>query len=99
MLVHFGANRELSHLQGRTDDVVDVPDVDFPRHIELSAGAAFHNIASGIALFRVDRENGIRVRVHDGSQELKQEVPAINEARCVDAGKEAGQVLVEDEGR
>ena len=90
MLVHFGANRELSHLQGRANDVVDVPDVDFPRHIELSASATFHNISSRISLFRVDRENRIWVRVHDGLQELKQEIPAVDEARRVDAGKETG---------
>ena len=68
-----------------------------PRHIELSAGTTFYNISSRIALFRIDREDRVRVRVHDGLQKLKKEIPAINEARHVNAGEEAGEVLVEDE--
>ena len=58
MLIDFGADRELGHLQGGTDDVIDVPDVDLPGHVQLSASAAFHNVPSRIALFRIDRENG-----------------------------------------
>ena len=97
MFVHFGADGELSHLQGSANDVFNVPNVDFPGHIELSAGTTFHNISSRIALFRVDREDRVGVCVHDGLQKLKKKIPAINETRHVNAGEEAGEVLVEDE--
>ena len=97
MLIHFVANGELSHLQRGANDVLDVPDVDFPRYIELSTSTTFHNISSRIALLGVDRKDRIEVGVHDGLQKLKKKVPAVNEAGHVNAGKKAGEVLIEDE--
>ena len=97
MLIHFVADGELSHLQRGADDVLDVANMDLPGDIELATGTTFHNIASGIALLGVDREDRVRVGVHDGLQKLKKEVPAINEPGHVNAGEEASKVLVEDE--
>ena len=34
--------------------------------------------------------------VHDVGQELEEEIPTVNEAGHIDAGEEAGQVLIED---
>ena len=89
MLIDFGADGELGHLQGGTNDVINVPDVDLPGHVQLSASAAFHNVPSGVAFLGVDRKDCIRVCVHDMRQELEQEVPAVDEARHVNTGKEA----------
>ena len=36
--------------------------------------------------------------VHDVRQELEKEVPTVDKSRRVDAGEEAREVLVEDEG-
>ena len=99
MFIDLGANGELGHLEGGTDDVVNISDVDLPGHVQLSASAAFHDVPSGVAFLGIDRKNCIRVCVHDMRQELEQEVPAVDEARHVNTGEEASQVLVEDEGR
>ena len=89
----------MSHLQRGANDVLNVPDVDFPRYIELSTGATFHNIASRIALLGVDRKDRIGVGVHDSLQKLKKKIPTVDETGHVNAGKEAGEVLVKDEWR
>ena len=92
------ADGKLGHLQGGATDIINVTNVNLPGYVQLSTGASFHNVSSRVAFLGVDRENRIRVCVHDVRQKLEKEVPTVDKSRHVDAGEEAREVLVEDEG-
>ena len=72
--------------------------MNFPSHVQLSTSASFHNVSSRVAFLGVDREDCIRMCVHDVRQKLEKEVPTVDKSRHVNAGEEAREVLVEDEG-
>lgn len=91
------ANGELGHFQRRTDDGLDVANVDFACDVQSATGSAFDHIPLLIAWGWFHRENLIRVGVHGGAEKVKCEMPAGNKAVSIDAGEEACQVLIVDE--
>ena len=93
------ADGKLGHLQGGANDIINVTNVNLPGYVQLSTGASFHNVSSRVAFLGVDREDCIRVCVHDVRQKLEKEVPTVDESRHVNTNEETREVLVEDEGR
>ena len=75
MFEDFGANGELSHVEGGADNVFNVLDEDLSRHVQLSASSSFDDISCKIALLWIHRQYFVRVGVHDVLQEVQEQVP------------------------
>ena len=65
------ANGELSHLQRHKDDAFDVPNEDLPGHIECTTRTAFNYVPGGVARGCLNRDDLVRVGVHEGREELQ----------------------------
>ena len=90
------ADRELSHFQGRTNDRLDVADVDLAGNVQSATGSTFDHIPLLVARGGFHREELIGLGVHRGAEEMKSEISAGDEVVRVNAGEEASQVLVVD---
>ena len=98
MFIDLRANRELGHLEGGVNDVLNVLDGDLSGNVESSASSPFDDISCSVSFLRVDGHQFIWLGAHDGLQELEQEMPAGDESWGVDTGKEPSQILVEEQG-
>ena len=96
MLEDCGANGELGHFQGHPDDGLNVSNGDLAGSVQSPTCSAFDDVAHLVATRRVDGQEFVRVSVHSGSEDMEGKVPTVDEAVGVNAGEEAGQVLVVD---
>ena len=94
LLENGSANGKLGHLQGHEDDAFNVTNEYLPGHIEGTARAAFDYIAGGIARSCLHWDDFVRVGAHEDREELQGQSPAGDEAVSVNAGEEAGKVLI-----
>ena len=94
------ANRELGHLQGRTNDGLNVANVDLACNIQNATRSAFDNVTRLMANGGFHREELVRMGVHGGAEEMEREVPIGDKAVGVNAREKTRQVLVvEERGR
>ena len=91
------SNGKLAHLQGCSDDRLNVANVDLASDIQDAAGAAFDHIPLLVARGWLHGKELVWLGVHDGAEKVKGKMPTGDKAGRVNAGEEAGQVLIVDE--
>ena len=85
------------HVKRSLDKGWDIFDSNRPSDIESSKCATLDEVSRvDVGFSRIDREDLIVSHIHVGTKEVEEHVPSANESCLVDAGKEASQVLVNE---
>jgi hypothetical protein len=84
------------HVKRSLDKGRDSFDSNLPSDIESSTCATLDEVSRVVGFSGIDREDLIVSHIHVGTKEVEEHVPSANEPCLVDAGKEASQVLVNE---
>ena len=75
MFINLRADRELGHIEGSVNNVLNVLDGNLSGDVESPASSPFDDISCSIAFLWIDGHEFVRLSAHDGLQKLKQEMP------------------------